>query len=312
MDTYKFLLICLTSLCVLTVTSSHANEPAKTRKLVLIAGEPSHPPMMHEFKAGSMLLEKRLKEIPGLIVDRHEMGWVKDEKTFDDAAAVVIYSDGQERHPVSKANHQAIIQKLIDRGVGFGCMHYAVETTKGSKEAVAFKDWLGGTYEKEFSCNPMWEPKYNTFPDHPVCRGVKPFTVKDEWYFNMRFVNGFNADGSHEHEGMKFTPILVDKPTMKTRNGPYVYPIGPYSHIQADSGRNETMLWVVERKDGGRGFGFTGGHFHVNWQDDNYRKVVVNSLCWVTGLDIPENGFDTAPVSDTELLENLDLKAKKK
>ena len=62
-------------------------ESEKPRKLVLIAGQPSHPPMMHEFRAGTILLEKRLTEVNGLNVDRAEMGWVKDEHTFDDADA---------------------------------------------------------------------------------------------------------------------------------------------------------------------------------------------------------------------------------
>ena len=30
------------------------------KKLVLIAGKPSHPPLMHEFRAGSILLEQCL------------------------------------------------------------------------------------------------------------------------------------------------------------------------------------------------------------------------------------------------------------
>jgi hypothetical protein len=36
----------------------------------------------------------------------------------------------------------------------------------------------------------------------------------------------------------------------------------------------------LERPNGGRGFGFTGGHKHVNWADDNFRKVVLNGLLW--------------------------------
>ncbi|MFT5622702.1 MAG: hypothetical protein ACI9FZ_000626 [Bacteroidia bacterium] len=56
--------------------------------------------MMHEFRAGTILLKKRLRKVPGLIVERHERGWVDDEKTFDDADAVVCFSDGNQRHPV--------------------------------------------------------------------------------------------------------------------------------------------------------------------------------------------------------------------
>ena len=56
--------------------------------------------MMHEFRAGTILLKKRLRKVPGLIVERHERGWVDDEKNFDDADAVVCFSDGNQRHPV--------------------------------------------------------------------------------------------------------------------------------------------------------------------------------------------------------------------
>ena len=68
------------------------------------------------------------------------------------------------------------------------------------------------------------------------------------------------------------------------------------------------MMWGVERAGGGRGFGFTGGHFHVNWAHDDFRKVVLNALLWLTKVDVPAGGFDSAKVTDEELLENLDPK----
>ena len=43
----------------------------------------------------------------------------------------------------------------------------------------------------------------------------------------------------------------------------------------------------MERPDGGRGFGFTGGHFHRNWGDPNFRKLVLNAILWTAGLDVP-------------------------
>jgi hypothetical protein len=61
-----------------------AVTPDGKHKLVLIAGKPSHPPGMHEFRAGSILLENCLKSVPNLVVDRHEMGWVKAEAAFAD------------------------------------------------------------------------------------------------------------------------------------------------------------------------------------------------------------------------------------
>jgi len=285
---------------------------SKPRKLVLIAGKPSHPPLMHEFRAGTMLLEKRLKEVPGLIVERHEMGWVTDEKTFDDADAVVCFSDGNDRHPLlEEEGRLKTMEKLVERGVGFGCIHYGVEVPK-EDAGDEFRSWIGGCYERGFSCNPFWNAEVKTLPKHPITNGVRPFTIIDEWYFNMRFAEGFNASGAKEIDGVKFTPIILASPSDETRNGPYVHPRGPYAHIQEASGREEALMWSVERPDQGRGFGFTGGHFHKNWQNDDFRKTILNALCWISKVDVPKNGIQSAPVSDEEILENLDNKKERK
>src|SRR6188768_3469136 len=45
------------------------------KRIVLIAGRPSHPPGMHEFRAGSLLLQKALSGVPGIKVDVYDMGW---------------------------------------------------------------------------------------------------------------------------------------------------------------------------------------------------------------------------------------------
>ncbi|MGV3774397.1 MAG: hypothetical protein ACO1QB_15965, partial [Verrucomicrobiales bacterium] len=106
------------------------------------------------------------------------------------------------------------------------------------------------------------------------------------------------------------THILVDKPSDKVRNGPYVHPAGPYKHIQEATGRPETMMWTFERADGGRGFGFTGGHKHKNWGDENYRKVVLNALAWIAKAEVPENGMEST-LEAGDLEKNLDPKGKK-
>lgn len=289
--------------CVLPAA---ALTPDGKKKLVFIAGKPSHPPLMHEFRAGSLLLQKSLSAVPGLVVELGENGWVKDEAVFDGADAVVIYADGGGGHPAVQGNHAETLGKLAARGCGLGFMHYGVEVQvdKGGKE---FLQWIGGHYENAFSCNPIWEPRFESFPIHPVTRGVQPFQIKDEWYFNMRFVPGFTASGPAEKEGMKFTPILVAKPSDDVRDGPYVHPKGPYPHIIAANGRPEAMMWCVERKDGGRGFGFTGGHFHLNWGQPDFRRTVLNALVWITGAEVPPAGIDSR-IEEEDLKLNLDPK----
>lgn len=283
-------------LLALLATSLTATAADKPRKLVMIAGKPSHPPLMHEFRAGTLLLEKCLKGFPGLTVEVHTNGWVSDEKTFDTADAIFIYADGGGRHPAVVDGHLETLRKHIARGVSFGTAHYGVEVVK-DQAGKEFQDWIGGYYENAFSCNPIWDADYQKFPKHPVANGVKPFNTKDEWYFNMRFRDNTNG----------ITPLLVAKPSDATRDGPYVYPKGPYPHIQANKGRDEIMMWAVERPDGGRGFGFTGGHFHLNWGNDNQRKIVLNALVWLAKAEVPKNGV-ASKVTEEELMQNLDPK----
>ena len=270
---------------------------AADKNLVLIAGQPSHGPLDHEFRAGCLLLQKCLASVPHLHVEVHTNGWVSNPDAFSKADAVLIYADGGGGHPAIQGDHLQILSALANKGVGLGFAHFGVEfpSTNGGPQMLK---WAGGFDEHLWSVNPMWTPEYTRFPKHPVSRGVKPFGVNDEWYFNMRW----------RPEGMKgITPILVAKPSDKVRGGPYVYPPGPYEHIQAASGRQETMMWVYQRPEGGRGFGFTGGHRHLNWGNESFRKVVLNALLWMTHVDVPREGV-LSSVTEEDLMQNLDPK----
>jgi len=299
--------VLLAAMAGVMVTSRTTAAPP-VRKLILIAGKPSHPPGMHEFNAGVQLIHQCLKGVDSLDTRFVLNGWPEDESIFKGADAVVFYMDGGRRHELVQENGRRL--KLVDewtrRGMGIGCMHYGVEVIR-DQAGVQFQKWIGGHYEHMFSCNPIWEPDFKTFPEHPISRGVKPFSISDEWYFNMRFIGNLPGNRAAQARGTKFVPILVATPSDEVRGGPYVYPKGPYDHIQDNTGRSEAMLWAVERRDGGRGFGFTGGHFHKNWGHDDYRRVVLNSLLWVAGAQVPDGGVNSS-VSQQDLAANLDPK----
>jgi type 1 glutamine amidotransferase len=265
-------------------------------KIVLIAGRPSHGKGEHEFNAGMKLLTRCLKEVPGVNPVFVGGGWPSDESVFDGAKAVVFFMDGGGGHPIIQGDHLSKIKKLMDKGVGLACMHYAVEIPK-DKGGPEFVDWLGGYYESGYSTNPHWVAEIQSLPDHPITRGVKPFAVIDEWYYNMRF--------RPEMKGV--TPILVAKPSDETRMGKSSSPRGPYKHIAEAKGRDEVLAWAVERPDGGRGFGFTGGHFHKNWGNDDFRTLVLNAIVWTAKLEVPSTGIKSE-VSPEELTKNLDPK----
>jgi hypothetical protein len=125
---------------------------------------------------------------------------------------------------------------------------------------------------------------------------VKPFAIDDEWYYHMRFP-----------EGMKgVTPVLTCVPPDATRKRPD----GPHSNnptVRAGKGMPEHVGWVRQRPDGGRGFGFTGGHWHWNWANDGFRTLVLNGIVWVAGLDVPAGGVKTKTPTLEELEANPDF-----
>jgi hypothetical protein len=286
--------------------SRHATTSPK--KIVLVAGRPSHGPGDHEFRAGALLLKSCLDKFPGLNVVVASNGWptkmagdnrVDDNAVFDGADAIMLFMDGGGGHPAIKGDHLLVLSNLMKKGVSLGCYHYAVEIPK-DKGGPEFLDWIGGYYEDRWSTNPHWDAEIKTLPKHPITRGVKPFTVKDEWYYNIRF--------RPDMKGV--TPILVAKPSDETREGKTSSPRGPYPHIVAASGREEVLAWAVERSDGGRGFGFTGGHFHKNFGNDDFRKLVLNSLVWLAKMEVPSDGVPSATPTAEELKQNLDPKKK--
>jgi len=281
------------------------------KRIVLIAGRPSHPPGMHEFRAGCLLFQKALASVPGVTVQVYDGGWpsklvegtrVDDNAALENADAVLIYADGGRGNPAIQGERLELVEALAARGVGLGFAHYGVEVPTGAP-GEAMHRWIGGFYETLYSVNPMWKPAFDQLPNHPITRGVAPFATHDEWYFNMRWTSDPAAKG-------RITPILVATPSDEVRKGPYVSPRGPYDHIVADSGKAETMMWVSERPNGGRGFGFTGGHTHANWGDPSQRKIMLNALLWIAKVEVPARGVEDR-IIESDLTVNLDDKKKK-
>ena len=70
------------------------------------------------------------------------------------------------------------------------------------------------------------------------------------------------------------------------------------------------VAWVATRSGGGRGFGFTGGHFHRNWKNDNFRRMVLNAIVWIAGGEVPAGGVASRTPDDKEMDANQDKHGK--
>jgi type 1 glutamine amidotransferase len=300
----RLLIAAILQLCVLGLAALPAKDPDPydqsgvplevqptnpgLNKIVLVAGHRSHGPGEHEFFAGCAVLMKLLKQTPGVFPVMVRDGWPKNPKTFDNAKAVVFYMDGGGGHPIIQKDHRAVVEKLIDKGLGFVNLHYAVEYPKSQSDHIL--KWLGGYYETGFSTNPHWKADFKMLPKHPITRGVKPFALQDEWYFNIRFAP---AD-----KGV--TPILKARPPDRVRGT---------AEAKKHPGREEIVAWAFERPGGSRSFGFTGGHFHRNWGDANFRRVVTNAILWTAGLEVPKEGAKV-DLDPADLKKNLDRKGR--
>ncbi len=276
-----------------TAEHKRAAPVGAKKKVVFVAGAKSHGYASHAHYAGCKLLADLLNQhVAGIQCVVYRDGWPKDPNAFDGAAAIVIYSDGGGGHPMLP--HLDQIEPLMRKGVGLALLHYAVEVPKeGAGKKVL--EWVGGYFETYWSVNPFWKAEFKTFPNHPITRGVKPFAIDDEWYYHMRFRE--NLEG--------VTPILTAVPPDSTRregNDPH----GANPTVRARKGMPEHVAWACERPDGGRGFGFTGGHTHWNWACDGFRTVVLNAIVWVAGLDVPKGGVVTKTPTMEELEANQD------
>jgi type 1 glutamine amidotransferase len=282
-------------LCLSATSLLSAEENGSKRKVLFLAGKPSHGYGAHDHLAGTMLLAKSLNE-SGLPIEAtvHHYDWPKDDKIFDGVDCIVMYGDGGPGHMVM--NHLDELDRMAKKGVGIVCLHYAVEIPKGAP-GEKFLDWIGGYFETDWSVNPHWTANYSKLPEHPTTRGVKPFTINDEWYYHMRFRDGMRG----------VTPILTAMPPKETLSRPDDPHAGnPAVRAAIARGEIQHMAWAVEREDGGRGFGFTGGHFHWNWADPDFRKLVLNAIVWCAKADVPQDGVEDKPKTMADMKANHD------
>lgn len=288
-----------------TLLATALTSLAAPKKIVFISHLSSHGNGQHEYGAGCQLIGKWLTEAYGAdkVTFEHHIIWPEDpEEAFKDAATVVFFCSGGGGHLVNK--HVKEFDKVMKRGVGLACLHYGVEVPIGPP-GKGMLNWMGGYFETHWSVNPHWIAEFKTFPEHPAARGLTPFKSNDEWYFHMRF------RGDMEN----VTPILsavAPETTMKRKNGPHSG--NPDVRKAVAAGEPQHVAWTYQRGadyGNGRGFGFTGLHYHKNFAEDPFRKTVLNGIAWTAQLDIPENGVPSPTPSEADLKQSIeDTKAK--
>ncbi|MDG2470103.1 MAG: ThuA domain-containing protein [Pirellulaceae bacterium] len=277
----------------LWITTVDADDPAK---IVFISGAPSHGRLAHEHRAGNMILAKSLNQsklnVHAVLVPHY--GYPIEKKILEDAKTVVVFCTGHRGHVLNA--HLEEFDELMKKGVGVVMIHWATEAEKG-KPGEKFLEWMGGFCDLDWSVNPHWKAKFKDFPDHPICNGLVPFEVDDEWYYHMRLVPKMKG----------VTSILADLPgpeTLRRKDG--ARSGNPAVRKSVADGQKQTVAWAYQRTGGGRGFGFTGAHNHDSWRNENFRKVVLNAILWTAHVEVPKSGCPSGTLTASDIQSNLD------
>jgi Trehalose utilisation/Ankyrin repeats (3 copies)/Ankyrin repeats (many copies) len=259
------------------------------KSVLLVAGPKSHAPGEHEHPTGCEFLAKHL-ETSGLGIKAvSSLGWPEDEAIVAAADTLVIYSDGEDAHAAK--GHLDALKKRHAAGKGLVVLHYALEPADPAMAAF-LDEAIGGHFEVNWSVNPIWQMKNPTLASHPATQGVKPFELEEEFYFHIRL-----RDDA--------VPLMQAVPPIGSLGGDGPRSGNPTIRKQLQAQTPQTLAWAVANANGSRGFGFTGGHFHRNWSEENFRKLVLNAIVWTAGGDVPASGVE-GKVAVTPAYQTID------
>jgi hypothetical protein len=248
--------------------------------IVLLPGHVRVPdrPGHHDYRAGCALLADLLRQTAGVTTATAPGGWPADEHVLDGARALVFYTGGFGKHAMlQSAERIERIQELADRGVGLVMIHQAVRFPAEIAERAI--GWIGGAFVRGTSQAGHWKSHHRDFPDHPVARGVRPWTIRDGWHNHLRFADGLRG----------VTPLVWS---------------GSRHRGSSQGGVADVVAWAYERPAAGRAFCFTGLDAHAAWSRPGLRQLIVNGILWSAGFAVPDAGASCA-VDDTALRRYL-------
>ncbi len=294
-------------LCALGLAIGVANvvtyraQAAEPSQVLIVVGPSNHPPGSHEVAAGGLLMKHCLEHssnVPGIQVQVVKSWPTASEREKADTVVFIGDTFPAGRFPNAQQNLDDL-RIMMQRGCGIVCVHYATgllgeDVTKEGDHPLL--EWMGGYFANR-SC-PHHESFAKIFESatitpaasHPICRGWKSFTIKDEPYTN----NFFGKEGNR---------VAANVTQLAT------------SMLPPENPKPECVAWCVERADKGRGFGIVMPHFYKNWKNDDLRRFIMNGIVWTARIDVPENGVETTvpelAMFSPESVEPLPPKPKK-
>lgn len=268
---------------------------AQSKKILFLAGPRDHgAPGRHEYERDLRTLAQSFDKAGNLsgVSTQVIVGKLpRDIAALDGVAAIVINSSSDraenEIHPLFPPNPTtngrsydaettAWLKSVDDRikqdKIGVVLIHYA-NWGENWRARAYHLDWTGGLWVQGGSKNPQddWSMTLEN-KRHPILRGVKPWTYRDEVFCRFLLPND-----------KRRTNLVLATPKADK------FGIGP-----------QIASWAYQRDDGGRAFVFGGLDFRDNLALDNYRRFLLNGIAWAANIEIPKGGIQspTPDVSD--------------
>jgi hypothetical protein len=265
---------------------------AQSKKILFLAGPRDHGgPGRHEYELDLRTLAASFDKAANLKGIKTEVivgRLPRDLAAVREASVIVINSSSdrsaKEVHPLfppdpltnhrdydeeTKAYLAALDDVLKKNKIGVVVFHYAL-WAENWRAREYYMSWTGGLWVQMGSKNPVdeWSMSFET-ENHPILRGVKPWTYRDEVFCRFFLPN----------DARRTNLLLATPKEDKARIGPQI------------------ASWAYERDDGGRGFVFGGLDFRDNLVREDYRRFLMNGIAWAGHIEIPAGGI-ASPTPD--------------
>lgn len=230
-------------------------EADSQTKILFVGKQPDHPFGTHMYLHTCGMLAKCLAlngDIETVVSD----GWPKDAQVLEGVDSIVVYATPAAEFLLDSPHRDEVV-KVLDSGVGLVTIHWAssVHQENLDRLGATWMSYLGGTWVSNVGLHTGKSPLQRPTPDHPICRGWSEYELRDEYYLN---------------------PTITDEATKLLQ-------------VTA-AGKPVVVGWSYERPAGGRSFATTLGHFYDNFQNERFRRMIVNGILWTAKQKIPEGG----------------------
>jgi putative heme-binding domain-containing protein len=261
------------------------------KRILFIAGSTTHRHGIHEYKAGSLLLAKALNESGLPVVAKvHWFNWPEEQSCLEGVDTIIVYADAGGNY----GDKYAVLDEKYKQGTALMFMHYGVHPTVEVGEKY-YNKWMGGYFADAFSVNPSWIADMVPKDGHPVARGLSgSIKAFDEFYWNLSF----------DKSCKDCYPLVTATPTPENM---VTYGSSKFWNKDAADklGTAQSLIWCRDPENAPRGAGFVGGHFHRNWAIDDYRKLILNTIAWVSKVEVPKSGIISESITQEILNQNL-------